>query len=187
MDELLIYNRPHLYVEGNPVGFRDESGNNTVIGQLNTIMKHMIGGIKIATKTARSLGRGLDHSMRKAGRGIDGAARQLASGGKYSRNKGNDLDHLLGTRRTFAGIENSNLGDKLDKIFRIDVILVTIYFSVFLAGIVAIILGGELILSGIFLFGIPLFILGLALTGASACRIMKSLEELQKLPNPQLQ
>ena len=29
MDELLINNRPHLYVEGNPVGFRDESGNAT--------------------------------------------------------------------------------------------------------------------------------------------------------------
>jgi hypothetical protein len=29
VDELLINNRPHLYVEGNPVGFRDESGNAT--------------------------------------------------------------------------------------------------------------------------------------------------------------
>jgi RHS repeat-associated protein len=178
-----------MYVDGNPVSYRDESGNNAIIGQLNAIMKHMMGSIKIGDKIGRSIGRGLDYSMRKAGRGIDGAARQLASGGKYSRNKGNDLDHILGTGQTFAGIENSNLGDKLDKIFRIDVILVTIYVSVFLVvvGIVAIILGGELILRGIFLFGIPIFTLGLALTGAGAYRIMKSLEEQPKLPNIQFQ
>ncbi|MCZ8238881.1 MAG: hypothetical protein O9310_10635 [Leptospiraceae bacterium] len=94
-------NRPHLYVEGNPVGFRDPSGNNAIIGQLNAIMKHMMGSIKIGDKIGRSIGRGLDYSMRKAGRGIDGAARQLASGGKYSRNKGNDLDHFLGTGQTY--------------------------------------------------------------------------------------
>jgi RHS repeat-associated protein len=104
-----------MYVEGNPVSYRDESGNNAIIGQLNAIMKHMMGSIKIGDKIGRSIGRGLDYSMRKAGRGIDGAARQLASGGKYSRNKGNDLDHILGTRRTFAGIENSNLGDWITK------------------------------------------------------------------------
>jgi RHS repeat-associated protein len=39
-----------MYVEGNPVGFRDESGNNAIIGQLNAIMKHMMGGLKWAAK-----------------------------------------------------------------------------------------------------------------------------------------
>ncbi len=104
-----------MYVEGNPVGYRDPSGNNKHIAMLNAIMGHMIGGIKLATKTARSIGRGADYAMRKASRGIDGAARQLTSGGKYSRNKGNDLDNLLGTGSTFAGIQNSNIGNWLTK------------------------------------------------------------------------
>jgi hypothetical protein len=58
--------------------------------------------------------------MRKAGRGIDGAARQLASGGKYSRNKGNDLDAAfsaigIDTRQSFKHIERGDVGDFVTK------------------------------------------------------------------------
>lgn len=58
----------------------------------------------------RSLGRGLDYASRKSGRGIDGSIRSIFSGGKYSRNRGNDLDSLFQTGSTFSGIEKSNLG-----------------------------------------------------------------------------
>jgi hypothetical protein len=172
------------------VSYRDVSGNSTNYTHMfNSIVGHMLGGFKVATAIGRSIGRGLDYSMRKAGRGIDGAARQLVSGGRYSRNKGNDLDHLLGTGITFAGIQNSNIGDEINKILGILLPIVTIYISVILvvAGITSIILGGILIFSGIFIFGIPVLVIGLALTSAGAYGIATSISKLPKLPNPQFQ
>jgi hypothetical protein len=84
-----------MYVEGNPVGYRDPSGNNAMIHMFNQILKHAIfGAAKEATKASRSLGKGVDYAARKAGRGIDGGARRLASGGSYSRNKGNDIQRI---------------------------------------------------------------------------------------------
>lgn len=42
MDELLINNRPHLYVDGNPVSYRDPSGNNLSNSWLYAIGTYVI-------------------------------------------------------------------------------------------------------------------------------------------------
>jgi hypothetical protein len=81
-------------------------------------------GIKSAAKgvtgTLRAIGRAGDHTVkginrgisgtaRQIGRAVDGGARWLASGGSYSRNKGNDLDRAFGTN-FFRDIERSDAG-----------------------------------------------------------------------------
>ena len=50
-------NRPHLYVEGNPVSFQDPSGNNKYIHMFNRIVGHAMGktfgnnsGVKLSSK-----------------------------------------------------------------------------------------------------------------------------------------
>ncbi|MDZ4130301.1 MAG: RHS repeat-associated core domain-containing protein, partial [Hydrogenophaga sp.] len=80
--------------------------------------------IKSASKgiggTLRAVGRSSDHTFKGIHRGITGSARQigramdggvhwLTSRGSYSRNKGNTLDHSLGTN-FFRGIERSDAG-----------------------------------------------------------------------------
>ncbi|MCW7498431.1 hypothetical protein ND860_17980 [Leptospira levettii] len=112
-----------MYVEGNPVSWRDVSGNSTnYVHMFNQIIKHALGGrhkldddrvrglARNLDRNLRSIGRGLDYASRKAGRGIDGSIRSFLSGGKYSRNRGNDLDSLFKTGSLFGGIEKSNLG-----------------------------------------------------------------------------
>ncbi|WP_425268683.1 RHS repeat domain-containing protein [Leptospira brenneri] len=108
-----------MYVEGNPIAFVDPSGNNAIVHMFNQFFRHaFFGAAKIATQQLRSLGRGLDYSGRNAGRGIDGGARWLASGGNYSRNKGNDLDNLVGTKNFFASIQKSDVSNWLTKQYK---------------------------------------------------------------------
>ncbi|WP_165782268.1 RHS repeat-associated core domain-containing protein [Leptospira brenneri] len=106
-----------MYVEGNPISWRDQTGNSTnYMHMLNQMVLHAVfGAAKIASQQIRSLGRGLDYAGRKAGRGIDGGARWLASGGNYSRNKGNDLDNLLSTGSFFESIQKSDLASWVSK------------------------------------------------------------------------
>jgi hypothetical protein len=209
-------NRPHLYVEGNPVGFRDPSGNNAGMGliqmfsslisqpisnellvyatfatgkggraardlalvnvttsflsgssdygfsNLNTTQQQNLFYLLAATKTGARIGdafkrifRSVDHSLKKIARagdhvskfiaksadnylrdearkydkfyksaakgiagtarriakGMDGGARWLISGGNFSRNNGNDIDHALGN----IGI---NTNEFFDTVFR---------------------------------------------------------------------
>ncbi len=99
-----------MYVEGNPVKYNDYTGNRPeVMRMLNQMIKHGVyGAAKIATSHIRSMGRGMDYAGRKAGRAMDGGARFIASGGKFSRNRGNDLDSLFGTGSLFESIEKSD-------------------------------------------------------------------------------
>jgi hypothetical protein len=76
--------------------------------------------------------RSMDHSLKDINRGVsgtsrgvakamDGGARWLASGGKYSRNKGNDIDAFYGdrgidTNGLFKSIQYSDVGRGITKI-----------------------------------------------------------------------
>ncbi|TGK97097.1 RHS repeat-associated core domain-containing protein [Leptospira brenneri] len=106
-----------MYVEGNPIAWRDQTGNSTnYMHMLNQMVLHAVfGAAKIATQQMRSMGRGLDYAGRNAGRGIDGGARWLASGGNYSRNRGNDLDSLFRMKNVFGALEKSDLSNWLSK------------------------------------------------------------------------
>ncbi|TGK86869.1 hypothetical protein EHQ24_04520 [Leptospira noumeaensis] len=106
-----------MYVEGNPIAFLDSTGNSTnYMHMINQILRHAVfGASKIASQQMRSMGRGLDYAGRNAGRGIDGGARWLASGGSYSRNKGNDLDNLFRMKNFFGALEKSDLSNWLSK------------------------------------------------------------------------
>jgi RHS repeat-associated protein len=187
-----------MYVEGNPVGFRDPSGNNAINGFLGMVATYISqapgnellvyasfatgkGGraardLVLANATARFLSgeddlgfsslsstnqqnlfyllsrtktgtrisdayrrifrsidhslskvtRSMDHSLKDINRGVsgtsrgvakamDGGARWLASGGKYSRNKGNDIDAFYGDRGInthgfYRSIQRSDVG-----------------------------------------------------------------------------
>jgi hypothetical protein len=57
----------------------------------------------------KGINRGISGTARQIGRAVDGGARWLASGGSYSRNKGNDLDRAFGTN-FFRDIERSDAG-----------------------------------------------------------------------------
>ncbi len=117
-----------MYVEGNPIAWRDVSGNSTnYVHMFNQIVSHSLGGrhkldgsrVRSLGKTidhsARSLARGMDYAGRKAGRGADGGARSLISGGKYSRNKGNDIDNLLGSGKFFQSLQKSDVSNWFSK------------------------------------------------------------------------
>jgi RHS repeat-associated protein len=123
-----------MYVEGNPVGFRDVSGCKTNYNHMFTeILKHLTGGVTGTAKNFMSLMEGADRASRNSAEGIDaggrivgkaldGGARWLASGGSYSRNRGNDLDATFGnigikTNSLFNSIEISDLGKSITKAY----------------------------------------------------------------------
>ncbi len=143
------------------MSYRDPSGNIKGLPNFSKLIKHMVGGIKIADKAFKSAARGLDHSVRnfaksdlgkdiqfsirKIGRAIDGGARWLVSGGKYSRNRRNDLDRLFNTE-IFRNIEKD-----IQRITFVSEIRVN-HFIQIATGIVLIFFG--------LLFGWPILIVG---------------------------
>jgi hypothetical protein len=55
-----------MYVEGNPVGFRDPSGNSTDYGNMfSQIVKHMMGGFKWASGGLAGAANAVDKAMNK--------------------------------------------------------------------------------------------------------------------------
>ncbi|MCG6140635.1 RHS repeat-associated core domain-containing protein [Leptospira mtsangambouensis] len=89
-----------MYVEGNPIAFVDVTGHNPGMHRINQMIRHTIAG------------------ARRLGRNIDGGARWLANGGNFSRNKGNDLDNLLGLPNMFSQIEKGDLGRLTTKVWQ---------------------------------------------------------------------
>jgi RHS repeat-associated protein len=79
-------------------------------------MDHSVkGSLRGISGTLKAMNKGTSDGARRIGRAIDGGARWLASGGKFSRNKGNDLDYFYGefgvdTNGLFDSIQNSDLG-----------------------------------------------------------------------------
>jgi hypothetical protein len=85
-----------MYVEGNPVMFGDESGNNRSENELKKFIKAMTKG------------------ARKIGKAMDGGARWLASGGTYSRNKRHN--DLFGSNEGFIGKHVNWFDDRIGKV-----------------------------------------------------------------------
>ncbi|EMO33298.1 RHS repeat-associated core domain protein [Leptospira santarosai str. HAI821] len=80
-------NNLFMYVDGNPISYRDPGGQINIWHMFMEIIKHMIGGIKLAAKafdgTMRAIGRSIDHSARAIARSIDQIGRTI----------GHSIDH----------------------------------------------------------------------------------------------
>jgi hypothetical protein len=74
-------------------------------------------------KFYKSAAKGIAGTARRIAKGMDGGARWLISGGNFSRNNGNDIDHALGniginTNEFFASIVRSDLGTGVTDLWR---------------------------------------------------------------------
>ncbi|MBM9499018.1 VCBS repeat-containing protein [Leptospira sp. 201903071] len=81
----------YMYTEGNPVRYRDPSGNVNVSHMFGQIFKHMVGGLTSAAK------------------GISGAFREIASGGKHTKNNNSTGFGTFGRKISEAGRFFSNI------------------------------------------------------------------------------
>ncbi|EMM77515.1 RHS repeat-associated core domain protein [Leptospira santarosai str. 2000030832] len=69
----------YMYVDGNPLSYRDPAGQNALIHMFNQIVKTMIGFANknmpskaTVEKNVRTIGRNIDHGLRVIGRGAAG-------------------------------------------------------------------------------------------------------------------
>ncbi|PJZ57171.1 RHS repeat-associated core domain-containing protein [Leptospira barantonii] len=72
----------YMYVEGNPLSYRDPGGQINIWHMFMEIIKHMAGGITLAAKamdgTLRAIGRSIDHIGRAIARSADHIGRTIA-------------------------------------------------------------------------------------------------------------
>ncbi|WP_081100677.1 RHS repeat-associated core domain-containing protein [Leptospira weilii] len=69
----------YMYVDGNPMSYRDPGGQNAIIHMFNQIIKHLIGFANknmpskaTVEQNVRAIGRNIDHYWRSIGRGAAG-------------------------------------------------------------------------------------------------------------------